>query len=55
MLIIHGVEDDVVPFSYAKEAATLYKDARLIAIQGADHCFGGHIDELADAIREYVR
>ena len=51
VLLIHGVEDEVVPYSYAEEAAGLYKNASLIGIQGADHCYVGHNDELADAIK----
>ena len=53
VLIVHGDEDPVVPYSYAEKAAELYKDAKVIPIHGADHCFVGHIDELADSIKDF--
>ena len=55
VLIVHGDEDDIVPFSYAEKAEKLYNDAELIPIHGADHGFIGHLDELADAICSFFR
>ncbi len=46
-ILIHG-------FTGNMEAARLYKNARLIGIKGAQHCFEGHEVEMADAIREYL-
>ena len=53
VLIVHGDADDVVPYSYAEKAAELYSDALLVPVHGADHCFTGHIDELAEAVRSF--
>ena len=53
VLIVHGDEDPVVPYSYAEKAAELYKDAKVIPIHGADHCFVGHLEELADSIKVF--
>ncbi len=55
VLIIHGDEDPVVPFSYAKKAAELYRDAKLVPIHGDDHCFTRHLDEMTGAIRDFFR
>ena len=55
VLIIHGDADETVPYSYAEKAAELYSNAELINIHGADHCFTGHTDELADAIRQFFK
>ena len=55
VLIVHGDEDPVVPFSYAEKAAVLYNDAELVPIHGADHCFIGHLDELANIISSFFR
>jgi len=55
VLIISGDEDPVVPYSYAEKAAELYNDAELIPIHGADHCFTGHLDELAGSIRTFFQ
>ena len=53
VFIVHGEADDVVPMAYAEKALKLYKDAKLVTVPGADHCFNGHLDELAAAIRGF--
>lgn len=53
VLIIHGTDDETVPFSYAEQAQKLYKNAKLVAIKGDDHCFTRHVDKLAEAVRDF--
>ncbi len=53
VLIVHGAADPVVPFAYVDKAVKLYKDAKLVLIEDADHCFGGKLNELADAVRSF--
>ena len=53
--IIHGDEDDVVPYSYAERAVSLYKNARLVPIHEDDHVYTLHLDEFTDAIRTFFR
>lgn len=53
VLIIHGDEDAVVSYSYAQKAQKLYKNAKLVPIHGADHCYEGHIEELTDAVYSF--
>ncbi|MCR5788845.1 MAG: lysophospholipase [Lachnospiraceae bacterium] len=53
VLIVHGDEDEAVPYHYAQKALALYKNAKLVTVKGADHCFNGYLDELADAIRGF--
>lgn len=53
VFIVHGEADDVVPVALAEKALKLYKDAKLVTVPGADHCFNGHLDELAAAIRGF--
>ena len=53
VLIIHGVDDETVPFSYAQKANELYKNAKLVPIYGADHCFVGCLDEMKEAIKSF--
>lgn len=55
VLIIHGDEDPVVPFSYAEKSVKLYNDAELVPIHGADHCFIGHLDEVTDTIKNFFK
>lgn len=55
VLIVHGDEDDAVPFSYAEKAQKLYKNAKLVPVHGDDHCFTRHLDKMCDAIRDFFR
>ncbi len=55
VLIVHGDADSVVPYSYAVKAQELYKNAVLVPVRGADHCFVGYIDELADAVKAFFK
>jgi hypothetical protein len=55
VLIVHGDMDPIVSYSYAEKATELYSDATLIPIHGADHCFTGYLDELADSINVFFK
>lgn len=54
VLIIHGDEDEAVPYEYGKKAAELYKNARLVTIEGDDHCYNKHFDQVADAVKKFL-
>ena len=49
--IIHGDADDTIPYAHGVEAAKLYKNAGLVPIRGADHCYGGCLEEMAQALK----
>ncbi len=51
--IIHGDQDETVPYSCAEWAADLYENASLVPVKGADHCFTGYADELYQAVKEF--
>ena len=53
VLIIHGNEDECVPYSYAEKALELYENATLVPIHGDDHCFTKHLNEMTVAIRDF--
>ena len=53
VLLVHGGADDVVPMAWVEKAQQLYRNAKLVCVPGADHCFGGHIEEMAAAIRNF--
>jgi pimeloyl-ACP methyl ester carboxylesterase len=54
VLIIHGAEDETVPYEYGVKAAKLYKNAKLVTIEGDTHCFDHHLDKVCYAIKEYL-
>ena len=55
VLIIHGDEDETVPVQAGVDAAKRYRHAQLKLVHGADHCFNGHTDEMAGALKEYMK
>ena len=55
VLIVHGDEDEAVPYEYGVKAAELYKNAKLVTIHGDDHCYTRHLDEMAKAVRDFFR
>ncbi|MBQ4253301.1 MAG: alpha/beta hydrolase, partial [Erysipelotrichaceae bacterium] len=55
VLIVHGDEDEAVPLDYSWKAAYRYKNCKLVVIPGDDHCYTRHLDQVCEAIREFVR
>ena len=54
VLIVHGTEDEAVPYALAPELVAQYANARLAAIPGDDHCFTRHLDQLTAAVRDFL-
>ncbi len=50
VLIIHGDDDEAVPYEYGVKASKLYKNAKLVTIHGDDHCYTRHLDEMAKSV-----
>ena len=54
MLIVHGADDLTVPLSVAERASKEYENVTLTVIEGEDHCFDFHPDQMAEAVRSFV-
>ncbi len=54
VLIVHGDEDETVPYSYAQKAAELYEQAELVTIPGDDHCFDYHFSQVTAAVKQFL-
>ncbi len=50
VLLIHGDEDEAVPYQCSVDAQKAYAHARLITIPGDDHCYTRHLDQMVQAI-----
>lgn len=55
VLIIHGTEDETVPYGYAEDAARRYHHARLVPVPGDDHCYDRHLEVVTDAVKAFLR
>ena len=55
VLIVHGDRDEAVPVEYGVKAANRYKQCRLVLIPGDTHCYDYHLDQVLDAVRDWMR
>lgn len=55
VLLVHGTEDETVPFSCSERAAELYKNAKLVPVEGDDHCYDRHPEVVTDAVTRFLR
>ena len=54
VLLVHSDTDEVVPFICSEEAAQAYDNAKLVVIPGDTHCYDYHLEQVLDAIREWM-
>ena len=55
VLIVHGDQDEAVPVEYAVKAAERYRNCKLVLVPGDTHCYDFHLDQVLDAVREWMR
>lgn len=46
-LIIHGTQDQVVPYTYAERAQTLFPNAQLVTVEGGGHWMDSGFNDVA--------
>ena len=55
VLIVHGDRDEAVPVEYGIMAAKRYRNCKLVLVPGDTHCYDFHLDQVLDAVREWMR
>ncbi|MBR3403954.1 MAG: alpha/beta fold hydrolase [Firmicutes bacterium] len=55
VLFVHGTADEACPIEDSMEAAAKYDNARLVKIDGDDHCYTRHLDKVLDALHAFAR
>lgn len=55
VLTVHGSLDQVVPTDDAYEFAKIIPNHKLHIIEGADHSFTNHQDELASVVVNFIK
>ena len=55
VLIVHGDEDESVPVEYGIRAAERYINGKLVLIEGDDHCYDRHLDQVVAAVQDWLR
>ncbi len=54
VLIVHGDEDEAIPVEFSERLAEKYNDAQLVVVQGDDHCYNNHLDQVTSAIHDFI-
>lgn len=54
VLIVQGDADEAVPLQYARRAAELYANAKLVIVPGDTHCYDYHLEMVTGAIRDFL-
>lgn len=55
MLTVHGSEDEVIPVADAKVFARIIPNHHLKIIEGANHGYSAHQDELISAVMPFIK
>ena len=55
VLIVHGYEDEAIPVKYSVMLKDKYQNARLVIINGDDHCYNYHLDQVLDAVTSFMK
>ena len=53
-VIIHGEQDETVPFQASKRILHCFNDAELIPVEGAMHCYEEKLDVLKQCVKEFL-
>ncbi len=54
VLIVHGDQDEAIPVEFSIEAAKNFDNCRLEVIKNDDHCYGHHLDQVCDVIKDFL-
>ncbi|NBJ88604.1 alpha/beta hydrolase [Acutalibacter sp. 1XD8-36] len=54
VLIVQGDADEAVPLQYARRAAELYANAKLVIVPGDTHCYDHHLEMVTGAVRDFL-
>ena len=54
VFIIHGTADEAVPYACIPPLANAYSNATFVTIEDEDHCYGHHMDQVLDRIKEFL-
>ena len=55
VLIIHGDQDEAVPYKYSVRFSKQYKNCKLVTIPGDNHCYDYHLEMVTDAVKEFIQ
>lgn len=56
VLLVHGIADRIVPYTYSERYRTVYKDAKIVLLPGVDHSFNveGSRERAASLVSNFI-
>ncbi len=54
VLIVHGDQDEAVPYDSSVKFSKLYKNCKLVTIPGDPHCYDYHLELVTEAVKEFM-
>lgn len=54
VLIVHGDQDEAVPYDSSVKFSKLYKNCKLVTIPGDTHCYDHHLELVTKAVKEFM-
>ena len=54
VLIVHGDQDEAVPYEYSVRFSKQYKNCKLVTIPSDTHCYDHHLEMVTAAVKEFM-
>lgn len=54
VLIVHGDQDEAVPYDSSVKFSKQYKNCKLVTIPGDTHCYDNHLELVTEAVKEFM-
>jgi len=54
VLIVHGDQDEAVPYEVSVKFSKQYKNCKFVTIPGDNHCYDYHLELVTEAVKEFM-
>lgn len=54
VLIVHGDQDEAVPYEFSVKLSKQYKNCKFVTIPGDNHCYDHRLELVTEAIKEFI-
>ncbi|SFK61056.1 hypothetical protein SAMN05216390_102102 [Lachnospiraceae bacterium KH1T2] len=54
VLIVHGDQDEAVPYEYSVKLSKQYKNCKFVTIPGDNHCYDHRLELVTEAVKEFI-
>lgn len=54
VLIVHGDQDEAVPYEFSVKLSKQYKNCKFVTIPGDNHCYDHRLELVTEAVKEFI-